>query len=179
MAEPTVALTPQQIEFFKREGYLAIPQLMPPAEVAWVREVYDRLFSSKAGWNEGNQFDLGGADEEGKQAALPQLLNPARYAPELKDGQFRVNALAVATQLLGPGTEPQGEHAIMKPARTGATTPWHQDEAYWSADYRYHSVSIWIPLQDATLENGCMQFIPKSHLQEVQPHHCINNDPRI
>ena len=41
------------------------------------------------------------------------------------------------------------------------------------------SRAIWIPLQAATLENGCMQFVPGTHRQEVLPHHLIGNDPRI
>jgi ectoine hydroxylase-related dioxygenase (phytanoyl-CoA dioxygenase family) len=36
-----------------------------------------------------------------------------------------------------------------------------------------------MPLQDATVESGCMQFVPRSHRRGVQPHHPINNDPRI
>jgi ectoine hydroxylase-related dioxygenase (phytanoyl-CoA dioxygenase family) len=43
----------------------------------------------------------------------------------------------------------------------------------------YSSLSVWMPLQEATLENGCMQFIPGSHRLEVLPHQSINNDPRI
>jgi ectoine hydroxylase-related dioxygenase (phytanoyl-CoA dioxygenase family) len=36
-----------------------------------------------------------------------------------------------------------------------------------------------MPLQPATVENGCMQFVPGSHREGVQPHHNINNDPRV
>jgi ectoine hydroxylase-related dioxygenase (phytanoyl-CoA dioxygenase family) len=72
-----------------------------------------------------------------------------------------------------------GDHAIFKPARFGAATPWHQDEAYWNPELDYTTLSVWMPLQEATVENGCMQFIPGSHKLEVLPHHCINHDPRI
>ena len=61
----------------------------------------------------------------------------------------------------------------------GAETPWHQDEAYWDPAYAYEALSIWMPLQEATLENGCMQFIPGSHRLEVLPHQSIGNDPRV
>ena len=123
MVEPTISLTPEQIEFYRREGYLALPQLTTAAEVGWLREVYDRLFAQRAGRAEGTQFDLAGSDEEGKEAKLPQILNPARYAPELKDGLFRANAQRVAKQLLGEQCITQGEHAIMKPPRVGPETP--------------------------------------------------------
>ncbi|HEY3237335.1 MAG TPA: phytanoyl-CoA dioxygenase family protein, partial [Polyangiaceae bacterium] len=35
------------------------------------------------------------------------------------------------------------------------------------------------PLQPVTVENGCPQFVPKSHTWEVLPHHPIHNDPRV
>jgi ectoine hydroxylase-related dioxygenase (phytanoyl-CoA dioxygenase family) len=72
-----------------------------------------------------------------------------------------------------------GDHAIFKPVRYGAPTPWHQDEAYWNPAMHYNSFSLWVPFQPVTLENGCLQFVPGSHRSEVQPHHSINNDPRI
>ena len=179
MADVTIQLTPQQIEFYHREGYLALPSITADQEVRWLRGIYDRLFARRAGRAEGNQFDLGGSDEEGKEAKLPQILNPVRYAPELAEGLFRANALAIATQLLGEACVAQGEHAIMKPARIGAETPWHQDEAYWNDEMEYDAMSIWIPLQEATLENGCMWFIPGSHKSEVVPHHSIGHDVRV
>ena len=177
--EPTVHLTQEQIDFYHREGYLSLPSISTPEELEWMRRAYDKIFAERAGREEGNQFDLAGADEEGKIATLPQILNPSKYAPELKEGLFRVNGLHIAKQLLGPNTFAMGDHAIYKPAQYGAETPWHQDEAYWNPAMTYNSFSLWLPLQEATLENGCMWFVPRSHNWEVQPHHCINNDPRI
>src|SRR5438874_1518600 len=95
-ASPTIALTREQVEFYHREGYLAIPAITTAEEVGWLRGIYDRLFEQRAGREAGDQFDLGGADQEGEAAALPQILGPVRYAPELEGGLFRVNALAIA-----------------------------------------------------------------------------------
>ncbi|NIP93962.1 MAG: phytanoyl-CoA dioxygenase family protein, partial [Akkermansiaceae bacterium] len=39
-----------------------------PEDVAFLREIYDRLFAERRGREEGNQFDLAGTDEEGKEA---------------------------------------------------------------------------------------------------------------
>src|SRR5690242_18418181 len=82
-------LTSAQIAFFHREGYLALDKFVEEDEIVWMREIYDRLFRDRAGRDAGDQFDLAGTDEEGKEAALPQILNPAKYAPELKQGRFR------------------------------------------------------------------------------------------
>jgi ectoine hydroxylase-related dioxygenase (phytanoyl-CoA dioxygenase family) len=177
--EPTISISPQQIEFFHRNGYLAIEAITTPEELIVLRDAYDRIFARRAGREEGNQFDLAGTDEEEAEAALPQILGPSKYAPELKETLLRANAFAISKQLLGQETKEMGEHAILKPAHCGAPTPWHQDEAYWGANLDYCSLSVWVPLQEATLENGCMQFIPGTHLWEVKPHHTINHDPRI
>ena len=177
--QPTISLSPEQIEAFHRDGFLSVPVLTTPEEVEMMRAAYDRIFSQQAGRDSGDQFDLAGTDEDGKEAALPQILSPEKYAPELWDTLARANALHIAQQLLGPDVEAQGSHAIFKPAKHGATTPWHQDESYWGADGEYRSMSVWMPLQDVDESNGCMHFIAGSHKLEVLPHQPIGNDPRI
>lgn len=176
---PTVTLTDEQIAFYHENGFLAIDSITTPEEVARLRGVYDRIFEQKAGRAEGNQFDLAGTDEEGKAAALPQILGPRKYAPELADTLYEVNARAIAEQLLGAGVTFAGDHAIFKPAGSGAPTPWHQDEAYWDPGLNYHSLSVWMPLQEATVENGCMVFLPGSHKLEIGPHQSIGGDTRV
>ncbi len=55
----------------------------------------------------------------------------------------------------------------------------HQDEAYWRTKKNNRSISIMVPLQEATLENGCMQFIPGSHKLNILNHHSIDHNPRV
>lgn len=179
MKTANIQLTPEQIAFFHREGYLALPTFTAPEEVSQLRDIYDHLFEIKAGRDQGDHLDLTTADEDDQEPALPQILNPSKYAPALVDTQLRANAEAVARQLLGPEIIYRGDHAIRKPPRSGAATPWHQDEAYNNPAMAYNEISIWIPLQPATLENGCMWFVPRSHTDDVLPHHPIGNDPRI
>ncbi len=179
VSQPTVSLTPEQVAFYHENGYLSIPNIMPLDEVAWMRDVYDRLFAEQAGRAVGDQFDLAGTDEEGQAAVLPQILGPAKYAPELRDSKLWVNAAHIVHQLLGQDALFGDGHMIFKPARTGAETPWHQDEAYWDPTLDYTSLSVWVPLQEATVENGCMWFVPGSHHLEVLPHQSIGGDVRI
>lgn len=179
MANTAPQLTPQQIVQYHINGYIALDALTTPEEVAIMREIYDDLFERRVGREEGMQFDLGGSDEEGIKAKLPQILQPSRYAPQLKELQVYANAQAVAQQLLGPDARQTGDHAINKPPLDGAETPWHQDEAYWDPKQLYESMSIWIPLQDVTVENGCMQFIPGSHRLDIVEHQSIGGDVRV
>lgn len=179
MKTSNVELTHEQIEFFHREGYLSLPAITTTYEVAQLCNIYDHLFEIKAGRDQGDHLDLTTTDEDDGEPALPQILNPSKYAPTLTDTLLRANAEAIARQLLGSDATFRFDHAIRKPARSGAATPWHQDEAYSDPAMAYNEISIWIPLQEATLENGCMWFVPRSHTDDVLTHHPIGNDPRI
>lgn len=173
-------LSAEQVLSFHLNGYLSITEpITDEAELAWMRDVYDRIFSQRAGRDVGDQFDLAGSDEEGKAAALPQILNPAKYAPELKEGKYLQTLEAIAQQLFGPEAGVGIAHAIFKPAGIGAATPWHQDEAYWDPAWQYQNASIWMPLQEATVENGCLWFMPGSHEWPVVEHRPIGGDVRV
>jgi ectoine hydroxylase-related dioxygenase (phytanoyl-CoA dioxygenase family) len=176
-ADSTVVLSGEEIAFYHREGYLVLDAIASPEEVEWLREIYDRLFAER-GHAQNGRLDLVGDRGEGS-GSLPQIIEPSTYAPELLHGRYRADALAIARQLLGPGAVPRGEHAIFKPAGSGAETPWHQDEAYWDPGQEYDDLSIWIPLQPATIENGCLWFVPGSHRLDVLAHHPIGYDPSV
>lgn len=175
----TVSLTSEQIAAFHEFGYLRLESISSTEEVERFRVIFERLFAQRAGWDRGRSFDLAGSDEAGKAPVLPQIINPAEFAPELRDTLFRANALAIARQLLGPAAEPWFEHAICKPAGIGAPTPWHQDEAHrYDPGVDYDQLSVWMPLQAATLENGCMHYLPGSQRGPVLAHRSLDGDSR-
>jgi ectoine hydroxylase-related dioxygenase (phytanoyl-CoA dioxygenase family) len=121
-----------------------------------------------------------GRDSAERPASLPQMLWPSRYLPELRQTQLYANAVSVAEQMLGPGIQNILEHAIMKPALTGSATPWHQDDAFSRPGSGFlESISIWMPLQDVTVDNGCLMYIRGSNSGPLYPHRSPNNDPRI
>ena len=179
--QPSFALSPGQIACFREDGFLAIHGLTTAGEIERLRRIYDRLFDEKVGYERGRQLDMVSADDDAaKPARLLQILNPVEFAPELRETLFRKNALATAQQLLGAEAALWFEHAICKPARHGAATPWHQDDAHRNdPGVTYDQVSFWLPLQEATIENGCLRYIAGSNRGPVLAHRSPNNDPRI
>ena len=170
---PGLRLTDAQLACYERDGFLRIDSLADEAEVEALTALYDELFDRGAGFADGDRIEL---NPDLGAAPLPQIVNPERYAPRLVQGPAYRNAQAIARQLLGPGCVPTGNHAILKPARIGGDTPWHQDEAYWDARFAHRALSIWLALQAATRENGCMRFIAGSHRGPVLPHALISAD---
>ncbi len=68
----------------------------------------------------------------------------------------------VAATLAGvDGVRLWHDQALIKPP-FGNATAWDLDDPYWSFDSR-DAVSMWIALDDATLENGCMWYLPGTH----------------
>lgn len=173
---PTHLLTPEQIAFYHAHGYLAVDAIMPEAEIASIRDIYDQLFDPCHPYSAAGLQDLASTGDNTVKAALPQILQPAKFSPALLATQLVANLKAMMQQLHGPTTKMVGDHAINKPPHNAAATPWHQDEAYWNPAVDYSSVSVWVPLQPATTENGCMHFIPDSHQLAVIPHQPIGNN---
>jgi hypothetical protein len=171
-------LSREQTDFFRREGFLRLRRFVAPAAILALRPVYDRLFQARTGFNQGDYFDLVGPESDGPFGA-PQLLRLSAYAPELLGSPVFPAAWAVARQILGPAARLDLDHGILKPARSAAPTPWHQDEAFWDGRYEHDGISIWIPLQDVDEDSGCLQFAPASHRRRVLPHRTIGDDPRV
>lgn len=170
-----LALNAKQIVSFHENGFLALPAISTADEVASLHALFYRLLESKAGFNEGAQFDLLDDSVSSGLNSLVQICDPDNYAAQLRHTIFRINALAIAKQLLGPGAQPAFSHAIYKPAHYGAPTPWHQDDAF-HADFDYPQISIWMPLQDVTPANGCMHFVRGSHRGELLAHRPYNDN---
>jgi Phytanoyl-CoA dioxygenase (PhyH) len=179
-AEFPVSLTPAQIEQFRECGFTSIERITTDTELAWLGEIYDRLFAERINPVPGAYVDLvkpNGSSEADSQA---QILLPELQFPELRKTAFWRNGRRLASALLGlelSAVRGWG-HMIRKPARDtdSGALPWHQDEAYWDRSFTYMATSCWMPLDPATVESGCMSFIPGSHRSGVREHRKTGGD---
>ena len=177
-ALPAQPLDANAIAAFERDGFVVARGVVPPEELVPIRELYDRMFESRAGWERGELFDMLDPEDRPDAARLPQLVWPSRHAPWLAETLTRRNATTLARSLL-PGAELVWEFAIMKPPRDGAATPWHQDEASFTVGTPYRTaVSCWIALQDVDEAHGCMLYVPGSHHGLLIDHASVGGDRR-
>jgi ectoine hydroxylase-related dioxygenase (phytanoyl-CoA dioxygenase family) len=86
------------------------------------------------------------------------------------------NILDMVEQLIGPDIALWNMSFFAKPAHNGKQTPYHQDGEYWPIR-PLATCTVWIAVDDATVENGCMQFIPGSHKAQHLMAHDQKNDP--
>ena len=87
------------------------------------------------------------------------------------------NILECVSQVIGPDIALWNSSFFAKPAVNGKATPWHQDGQYWPIRPIATS-TVWIAVDEANEENGCLEFIPGSHKTKTTLSHQTNNDPR-
>lgn len=154
---------------FDRDGYLALNNITTRAELTQIRSLLDPLFARFDSLGD-LAIELSGAHRAGTPLRSPEINEPAVLQRALKDTQAFRNCRAIARELLGAPTGFLFDHAIYKLPQSAAPTAWHQDQAYARDPIPLRSIHFWIPLQDATIENGCMWYIPGSHHLGLVPH---------
>lgn len=144
---------------FKQDGFLTLPELAPQHDLAEVRAILDSLFQQT-----GRGYGV-----------LDHALD---RAPQLKDSIAFQSCERIAKQLLGPTAAVSFDQAIYRPPHEGTGTRWHQDQAFQGKYRPINTLHFWIPLQPVTELNGCLHFMPGSHLLGLLPHYqCRIDDP--
>jgi len=178
----TPELSREQISDFYRRGFLVLPQLTTPTDLAHIHELLAGLFDRFNELPADLAIDLGDKKTHQGQQLIPQINQATHLEPRLLETQYFKNASNVARQLLGDAFYLAWDHAIYKPPHNGRATPWHQDLAYpaqRNPDLIRFGVNMWMPLQDVTVESGCMQFIPHSNLGNLLSHHPVGHDADV
>lgn len=158
----------QQIQFYRDNGFVVIEDFLSPAEVAHWREAVTNAVRNRAGQKmPGKDLKTGEADGINEDAAyfgkvFDQLLNLWQTDEEVKKLMVDERIGKMASDLAGvDGIRIWHDQALIKRPWANPTS-WHLDTPFWSFSDR-NALSIWIALDDATLQNGCLFFIPGSN----------------
>ena len=91
-------------------------------------------------------------------------------SPALLRAAMSARLHTVLDALMGQGRVLMQEMALVKPPKISGDKPWHQDAAYFRGSDPNLMFGVWIALDPATRENGCMEVIPGSQLGGPVPH---------
>jgi len=126
-----------------------------------------RLFAKGEGGNVATEGDGKTESSRKKNLQIVPLSTRSRF---FRDLPFRAEIRQTVRALIGGPLFLHLDQVFMKPARDGAGTQWHQDNAYFKISDPARGTGMWIALDDANLKNGTMQIIPGSHLNALLPH---------
>ena len=169
-------LSLQEVETFKSEGYLKINErVIDDNHLTVLREHYDTLFAERRGTTGKGMRNLAvvenseNDDDADRSEEMLQIMEMWRLDEEYQKLLYHKPLLDIVESLIGTEIQLFHDQALYKPAYHGGEVFWHQDNAYWQCDPP-NLVSIWIALDDADEENGCMNVIPSSHLEGLTSH---------
>ena len=159
-------VSPAQIAFYRENGYLVIEDFLDQAELEKWREVVFNAVEQRAGQKmPGKKTQVGEDDGINKDAdyfgkVFDQLLNLWQTEDGVRaDADRRIGEM-VANLAQADGMRIWHDQALFKRPFANPTA-WHLDTPFWSFSDR-EALSIWVALDDATLENGCLYFVPGS-----------------
>ncbi|MCA9265405.1 MAG: phytanoyl-CoA dioxygenase family protein [Planctomycetales bacterium] len=161
-------LSPAQIEQYRELGYISGVRILNDEQVDRLR---DELRELASGEHPGQELFYEFHSNESADAAtvLFHALGAWRITPGLHDILWNPAFTVPASQLLGGAVRFWHDQLFCKPAKHGGVVAFHQDYSYWTRTKPLGHLTCWIGLDDATEENGCLQYVPGAHLWELLP----------
>ena len=152
-------LTSEQITTYREKGYVVPDYRLPEATLVAIRRDHDRLLA---------------AHPEFRDNCSALLSHDMAFLNYARDPHI----LDLAEQLIGPDIALWNMSFFAKPAVNGKKTPFHQDGEYWPIR-PIATCTVWIAVDDATPENGCLKLIAGSHKDKRLMAHEQKNDPEL
>lgn len=158
--------TSADIEQFRQEGYVAVPDFWSAWEVQAMQIELERL---KHDGKLRNVATAGDGKTHSTTAANLQLCPMYPHSTFFRAMPFADKVVAAVGQLLGDPVLLHLDQVFLKPGMHGAGTNWHQDNAYFMIDDPLKGTAMWTAVHDATVANGTLHVIPGS-FREVYEH---------
>ncbi|HEX6522537.1 MAG TPA: phytanoyl-CoA dioxygenase family protein [Streptosporangiaceae bacterium] len=134
---------------YRDDGYLIFREVIGPdlireadAHVRWLQERYP--------------------DRRGEDLSTELVAKDPFWVRLVSDDRL----LDVASIFVGPDIALFASHYISKPPFSGKLVPWHQDGAFWPLE-PMTVVTLWLAVDKATPENGCLRVIPGTHAEDL------------
>jgi ectoine hydroxylase-related dioxygenase (phytanoyl-CoA dioxygenase family) len=182
----TGSLTPEQVAFYDREGYLVLDQFLDESDLAPCREAMNQRVDLIAEQLLRDGLITDKLEQEPFKYRLAKLFAGRSDQDFLKYGRswrdrfpgyytFMSNPkiLDAVESLIGGEmfSNPVYNTRPKVPGVAAGAVPWHQDKSYWPDANANPVITVWIPLVDATPENGCLHVWPRTHKKRVMSYH--------
>ncbi|QGQ94331.1 phytanoyl-CoA dioxygenase family protein [Paenibacillus psychroresistens] len=171
------AVDEEQIIKYRNQGYLAVEEVLTLEEVKKSIDALLELINTRS---RGARIELYmktwdelKTDEE-RELAVRKVSNFVENDEWLKGIANHPGIMAKLELILGEKPKLAQAIALLKPPG-GLDIPWHQDMSVGGLAYDKTVIGVWIALDEAELENGCMHVIPGSHAGGAIPHYALRS----
>jgi phytanoyl-CoA hydroxylase len=158
-------VTDAERALFEDQGYVHLAAILTEKEVAELEVVYDQFLRREIDVPGKDYCDMAG--DYGRDPADFSIVNvmlPRRYHPAWQGNVYERRTAEIAGQLCGTGMTIDYDQLLAKqPFKDDAVFAWHQDMAYWPETPDRRTATFWLAVDDSTVDNGCMRFVPATN----------------
>ena len=161
-------LSDDQIQSFGDNGFVAGPTILNQRQIDHLRAELAMLTEPE---HPGSEFwyEYNSNESKDPSRVLFHALGAWRIATGFHDILWNAAFTTPASQLLGGAVRFWHDQLFCKPAMHGGIVAWHQDYSYWTRTKPMAHLTCWIGLDDSTIENGCVHYVPGSHKWDLLP----------
>ena len=150
---------------FDRDGFTILRHYLSTDETTEVRDNIERFVRDVLPGLPNDKAYYEVKEDPGTMMRLQGMMDDDDYFKELFcDERF----LGLAHHLLDGARESQMQW-FNKPPRVGKATPPHQDGFYFMLEPN-EALTLWLAIDSADEENGCIRYVPGSHRRDMRPH---------
>jgi ectoine hydroxylase-related dioxygenase (phytanoyl-CoA dioxygenase family) len=156
-------LTDEQVAHFHEFGYVSGIKLLEENQINLLRKELEELRDPKHPAHH-LFYEFHSNESTNSDAVLFHSLGHWRIGLNFHDVLWNPAFVMAAHQLLeNKSVRFWHDQLFCKPAKHGGVVAWHQDYSYWTRTIAMQHLTCWTGLDDATTQNGCLHYIPKSH----------------
>lgn len=162
------SITDADIARYHEQGFIAVRNAFLPDEVQSGLDGLAELIAGRVPEFQNIQFTAEVRDRldtlsfQERMDSVRRLLYFVDYEARTKAIANHPKLLALTSRLLQGEAMMFQDMALIKPPN-GREKPWHQDHAYFELTPETRVVGVWIALDPAGIENGCMRVMPGWH----------------
>lgn len=163
-------LTPEQHDFYEREGYLLLESRIPQNIISQCRAEIERFTAEARDLLQSNErLDLESSHTP-ERPRLRRIKLPHSLSPVFAELMRSDLILAPVRDLIGPNLRLHTSKLNIKAASFGSPVDWHQDFAFYPHT-NDDLLAVGVMLHDMSLENGPLTVYPGTHLGPIFDHH--------
>lgn len=154
-------LTQEQVQFFHENGFVKGPKVYTDEQAKALKERLDEVMEGRSAAQPEAKRNLLG---DGSELVVIQIVNIWEADSLFREHIYHPEICRMVSQLMGTDVVRVWHDQVQyKPPVIGGPTSWHQDHPYWPIIQPADLISAWLAIEDATIENGCMWMVPRSH----------------
>ncbi len=156
-------LSKEQVQHFHEYGYLSGIRMLDDTQIEQLRKELDEIIDPQHPAHH-LFYEFHSNESSDSDSILFHSLGHWRITEGFHDVLWNPAFIMAAHQLLdNKPVRFWHDQLFYKPAKHGGVVAWHQDYSYWTRTIAMQHLTCWTGLDDATTENGCLHYIPKSH----------------